>query len=192
MTFTTLDTGIYHIFLLAHQPAEVRAVDAELIETRHNPTQHFMDFISFGNNGQLAVERAEEAVRRNFLTGQHVAADVAEVFVGSHVTFENVRQQSADFQLAISGFQHFGTRYSHRTGHVHTTGIHQTSDEEYGFGTDGPDRFTLHYRRDVVNLYTYVACRMWSIESCYGNVLCLHKSSRLLFYTNTQIRLCHL
>ena len=66
-----------------------------------------MDFISFGNNGQLAVERAEEAVRRNFLTGQHVAADVAEVFVGSHVTFENVRQQSADFQLAISGFQHF-------------------------------------------------------------------------------------
>ena len=42
------------------------------------------------------------------LTGQHVTADVAEVFVGSHVTFENVRQQSADFQLAISGFQHFG------------------------------------------------------------------------------------
>ena len=37
--------------------AEVRAVDAELLETRHNPTQHFMDFISFGNNGQLAVER---------------------------------------------------------------------------------------------------------------------------------------
>src|SRR5699024_10045336 len=99
VTFATLDTGIYHIFLLTHQPAEVRAVDAELIETRHNPTQHFMDFISFGNNGQLAVERAEEAVRRNFLTGQHVAADVAEVFVGSHVTFENVRQQSADFQL---------------------------------------------------------------------------------------------
>ena len=65
-------------------------------------------------------------------------------------------------------------------------------DEKYGFGTDSPDRFTFHYRRDVVNLYTHVACRMRSVESCYGNVLCLHKGSSLLFYTNTQIRLCHL
>ena len=39
------------------------AVDDELIETWHHPTQPFMDFISFGHNGQPAVERAEETIR---------------------------------------------------------------------------------------------------------------------------------
>ena len=44
----------------------------------------------------------------------------------------------------------------------------------------------------MVTLYTHVACRMWSVKSCYGNVLCLHKSSRLLFYTNTPVSYTHL
>ena len=90
MAFTTLDTGVNYIFFLAHQPAEIRAVDTELIETRHNPTQHFVDFISFGNYGQLAVESAEEAVGRNLLARQHITADVAQVFIGGYVALEDV------------------------------------------------------------------------------------------------------
>ena len=63
VAFASLDTGIEHIlFLIPHQPAEIRTVHAELIETWHNPSQHFVDVVAFGNHGQLTVESTEESV----------------------------------------------------------------------------------------------------------------------------------
>ena len=143
MAFATLDTGVDYIFFLTHQPTEIRAVDTELIETRHNPTQHFVDFISFGNYGELAVESAEETVRGNFLTRQHITADVAQVFVGGYIAFENIGEQCAYTQLAVCGFQHFTACYGYGAGEVYATGVHQTADKDYGFRADGPYRLAL-------------------------------------------------
>ena len=175
MTFATLDAGIDHIFFLAHQPTEIRTVDTELIEARHNPTQHFVDFISFGDYGELAVESAEETVGGNLLACQHVAADVAQVFIGGYVTLEHIGQQRSYLQFAVSGFQHFAACYGYGTGEIHATGVHQTADEDYGFRTDGPYRLAFHYGRDVVDLYTYVTSRIRTVESSNGNVLCLYE-----------------
>ena len=64
-------------FLLTHHPAEIRTAGTEIIETWHNPTQHFVNVASFRNYSQLAVESSQITVGRNLLTGQHVTADVA-------------------------------------------------------------------------------------------------------------------
>ena len=150
-----------------------------------------MDFISFGNYGQLAVESAEEAVGRNLLARQHITADVAQVFIGGYVALEDVGQQCSHLQLAVSGFQHFTACYGYGAGEVYATGVHQTADKEYGFRSDSPYRLTFHYGRDVVDLHTYVTRRIGSVECGNGNVLCLHERGGFLFYTDVQIRLCH-
>ena len=78
MTFTTLDTGIKHIFLIiTQQPAEIRMVHTELIETRHNPAQHFVNIVTFGNHCQLAVKSAKKTVRIHFFTCKYITTDVA-------------------------------------------------------------------------------------------------------------------
>ena len=77
MTFATFDTGIQRIFLLTHQPAEIRTIGTELVEAWHDPSKHFVNVVTFGDNSQLAMECAQESVRGYLLSCQHVTADVA-------------------------------------------------------------------------------------------------------------------
>ena len=152
-----------------------------------------MDVIAFGDHRQLAVECAEESVWRNLLACKHITADVAQVSLArTHVSTEYVCQQSTYFQFAVCRFQHFGTCNGHFARHVHTSCIEQASDEYNGFRTDCPHSFAFHDRRNVVDLYAYIAGRVRSVKCVNRYILSLRQRGCLLFYTNTQIRLCHL
>ena len=189
MAFASLDTGIEHILLLIpHQPAEIRAVDAELIETGHDPSQHFVDVVTFGNHCELAVESAQESVRLHLFACQHIAADVTQLFVLRHVSGKHMSQQCADFQFAISRFHHFRSCNGYGTGHVHPSGIEQTSDEDYGFRADSPHRLTFHYGSYVIDLYPYISGRVRSVKYGYCDIFSLCQGCRFLFDADTQIR----
>lgn len=75
--FAAFDTGIQRVFLLTHQLAEIKTVDTELVEAWHDPSKHFVDVVTFGDNNQLATECVQESVRGYPLSYRHVTVDVA-------------------------------------------------------------------------------------------------------------------
>ena len=55
MTFATLDACIDDVFLLlTEEPAEVAAMGGEGVEAGHNPTEHLVGVVAFGDDVHLS------------------------------------------------------------------------------------------------------------------------------------------
>ena len=118
-------------------------VGTELVEARHDPSEHFVNVITFGDYSQLAVESTQESVRRNLFATQHVTTDVAQIFVSCYVSGKYVSQQCTYLKFAVSRFQHFGTCHGYCAGEIHTACIEETTDEDNGLRINCPHSFAL-------------------------------------------------
>ena len=68
--------------------------------------------------------------------------------------------------------------------------IEKATDEDYGLRINGPYRFSLGYRVEMVDLNTYITSRVRSVESGDCNVLSLCQCSSVLFHTDIQVGFC--
>ena len=125
--------------------------------------------------------------RGYLLSCQHVAADVAQVFACRYVACEYVSQQCAYLKFAVSGFQHFGTCHGYCTGEIHMSRIEKTADEDDGLRINCPYCLAFGYRGKVVDLNTYVTCRVRSVKCGDCDVLCLSQCGSVLLHAYVQV-----
>ena len=79
MTLAAFDACIDDVLLLlAKEPAEVAAMGREGAEAWHDPAQHLVCVVTFGNDVHFGCMCSEETFGRGLETRHHVAVDDAD------------------------------------------------------------------------------------------------------------------
>ena len=192
MTFAAFDACIDDVFLLLTQePAEVAAMGAEGVEAWHDPAQHLVCVVTFGNDVHFGCMSTKETFGRCLETRHHVTADDASTFSINRAVEER-GQLLADLHLVVLRRLHLATSKRDGAGEIDCASLQETTQEDNFLGSECPNHFALVDGVDVIDLNAHITCRSGTVEDVHLAVLSLGQSLSGLLCTHAKINLCEL
>ena len=119
----------------------------------------------------LIVEEAEETVFSDICSCENITAHESHVFCRVVIELLEILHADARKCVYISRLDSLRTCYGNLSGHVVLACVEELSDSGEKQKRYCPYSVTLHDRGDVADLYSYIACRMFSAEHMLDNVL---------------------
>ena len=113
---------------------------------------------------------AEETVGCGLDTGHHITVNNTTA-LNLNITLNQRCEFLTNKHLVILGSIHLTTGKCYGTGKVNCAILHQTTNEDYLFGTQRPNHLTLVDGRNMINLYTYITSGSRTIENINLTVL---------------------
>ena len=188
VALATLDAAVGVVGLALAEGADVAAVGREFVDAGHDPAKNFVNIVAFGDGANLGGVGADEGACLAAYEG--IAVDDAYVVVCSlELTVDDALNGLAHGDTGILRSFNLATCYGDDAAEVHLTGAEQTAEEEYFFGTEGPNDFALVYGVDVVDLYADEAGGIRTFEETYLCILDRKQGSVDLFGRNAYVHL---
>ena len=163
----------------------------EGVEAWHDPAQHLVCVVTFGNDVHFGCMSTEETFGRGLETRHHVAADDAST-LSINRAVEERGQLLADLHLVVLGCLHFATSKRNGASKIDCASLQETTQEDNLLSSKSPNHLALVDGADVIDLNAHITCRSWTVEDVHFAVLSLGQSLSGLLCAHAKINPCQL